>query len=118
ITADVDPSLTGTVTNTATVASSTTDPDETNNTGTADSGLAPSAALSVAKTVAEAEVVAGGTMTYQLAVRNDGSSTAADVVLTDELPAQVAALAVSDPRCEVTDGVLTCALGDLLPGAV
>ena len=82
------PNQATTLTNTATVASATSDPDPSNNTDTADTAVNASADLSVTKT-GPANVTAGGTVTYTVDAANAGPSDAANVSLVDALPAGV-----------------------------
>ncbi len=77
----------GTVTNTATVSSSTTDPNATNNTATFDTTVTvPQADLVITK-VGPATAVAGTQVTYTLTVTNSGPSDAQNVMVADTLPA-------------------------------
>ena len=85
----VDPSCTGTITNTATVDSITPDPDPSNNTSTVDTTINTSADISVVKSDNPDPVVAGETLTYTMVVANAGPSDALDVVLSDAIPACV-----------------------------
>jgi uncharacterized repeat protein (TIGR01451 family) len=70
--------------------------------------------LEVTKTDVPDPVTAGEDLTYTLEVTNHGPATATDVVLTDTLPAGVDL--VTAPDCTESGGVVTCELGDLLPG--
>lgn len=63
-----------------------------------------------------AQVLTGATVTYTLTVRNEGPDPAADVVLTDALPAELTGVTVSDGGT-VAGGVATWAIGDLAVGA-
>ncbi|WMJ80619.1 CARDB domain-containing protein [Clostridium sp. MB40-C1] len=83
----VDPSCTGTITNTATVSSDVLDPDPTNNTSTIVTQIDTSADLSITKTVNPDPVVAGEQATYTITVNNAGPSDALNVTLTDVIPA-------------------------------
>lgn len=75
----------GTYTNTATVASTTTDPTPGNNTDTAQIEVAQSADLSIVKTHSE-PVHVGDELTFTLAVANAGPSQASSVVVSDTIP--------------------------------
>ena len=70
------------------MSSPTADPNLGNNTSTAVTTVTPSADLSVVKT-GPATVTAAGSVTYTLAVNNAGPSDAANVSVTDTLPAGV-----------------------------
>jgi len=76
------------LTNDASVSAATPDPDASNNSSSADTTVTPSADLAITKT-GPATVVAGGSVTYQLSVTNNGPSDASGVSVTDTLPAGV-----------------------------
>ncbi|MGG5258682.1 CARDB domain-containing protein [Phycicoccus avicenniae] len=121
VTATLDPAFTGTLSNTATVSSPTPDPNATDNTDTVSGDAAPSADLSVRKTMSPAAPVPGQEVTFTLTARNDGPSTAVDVKLEDQLAASLADPTVTTTvgTCAVdADDLLACDLGDLAPGAV
>jgi len=63
-------------------------------------------------------VLPGTTFSYQLAVSNTGPDPAADLVVTDTLPMEVAFVSVSGASwsCGETGGVITCTLPGLSPG--
>lgn len=103
--------------NTATVSSTTPDPDMSNN---SDSTLTPvnsAANLSLRKTASPNPVNAGEQLTYTLLVTNQGPDTAQNVVLADDIPA-----ALNEPQVSL-DGVswstwqTPYALGNLTAGA-
>ncbi|WP_053956604.1 DUF7507 domain-containing protein [Inediibacterium massiliense] len=96
----VDPSCTGTITNTATVSSDTLDPDPTNNTSTIVTQINTSADVSVVKTVSPDPVVAGEEATYTIEVSNAGPSDALNVILTDVIPA-----CILNPEFSIDGGV-------------
>src|SRR5205807_2301427 len=77
-----------TITNTATVASSTPDTNPANNTSTTTATVATSADVAVTKT-APATATAGTNFTYTVSVTNNGPSDAQNVMLTDALPSGV-----------------------------
>ena len=120
----VDPTLTGDVVNTATVTSSTPDPEPADNTDSVTSGTTAYAELSVVKThTGDARV--GGTLTYHLVVANAGPSAASDVTVLDQVPAslQVTAVRADDAtwRCVIgeaaADGTpVLCTTASLAPG--
>ena len=73
--------------NTATVSSSTTDPNSGNNSATATTTVTASADLSVTMTDSPDPVGAGNTITYSITVANAGPTVAASAAMTDTLPA-------------------------------
>ena len=109
----------GSLVNTASLRSSTVDPDDSDDTATVTTTVTGKADLSVSKS-APLSVVAGGALTYVIVVANAGPSTAEGVVVVDELPEGFEDAVVGSPSsgCVVGAGsVLTCDLGDLPAGA-
>src|SRR3984893_2189618 len=93
LTIAVGPSVTaGTViSNTATASSATSDPNPGNEMGTATTTVgAATVDLLVNKTDSPDPVVTGAALTYTVKVSNSGPSVAANVVVTDNLPPEVA----------------------------
>jgi len=82
------PSVTGILSNTATITSATTDMTPGNNTSTATTALVGSADLGVTKTGPVTGNV-GQPMAFTITVHNGGPSDAAGVTLTDVLPASL-----------------------------
>ncbi len=116
ITVTVASAATGSLTNTATVASDVTDPDTSDNTATETTSVVTSADLRIAKTDSPDPVRLGGTVTYTVTVTNDGPSDATGVVVTDTLPAGVVQARTSG--CAEDDrGTPTCTLGTIAAGA-
>jgi uncharacterized repeat protein (TIGR01451 family) len=122
ITGTVSQSLTGpVVTNMATVASATPDPDPANNQASATTLLQHEADLAITKTVTPTSPTPGQSLSFTLTVTNDGPSTAEDAVVTDPInPAinivQVTSTSAAGP-CVVVSHVVGCPLGTVLPGA-
>ena len=114
ITATVDADVVDLDPNTAVVSATTPDPDLTNNTATADPPVATLADLSVTKTVDSTDLVAGLPVVWTITIENAGPSVAANVTLTDVLPAGLANVAVSGGGCTA----LPCVVGALAPGTV
>jgi uncharacterized repeat protein (TIGR01451 family) len=73
-------------TNTATVASTTSDPDPTDNSSSAQTTVTSQADLSIGKT-GPASVVRGANVAYTIVVSNSGPSDAASVEVADVTPA-------------------------------
>jgi uncharacterized repeat protein (TIGR01451 family) len=106
----------GAVTNTASVASSTPDPNPSQNIATFDSTIAAQADLTVSKTPNADPLVAGTAVGYTITVTNAGPSDATPVTLTDLLPAAIVFDPMSsDPSCTLTTNV-TCAIGTVGAG--
>jgi uncharacterized repeat protein (TIGR01451 family) len=113
------PAQPATLTNTAAVTSTTADPDPTDNSSSVSTDVTGSADLSIVKT-GPASVVAGATVTYQLAVANSGPSDAVAVSVTDTLPAGVSFLSASGGGWSCTnsgDSSVTCTRPGLGAGA-
>ncbi|EJO5349606.1 DUF11 domain-containing protein, partial [Clostridium botulinum] len=96
----VDPSCTGTITNIATVDSTTPDPDPTNNESRIITPIETSADLSIVKTSNPDSVVAGEEVEYTITVSSAGPSNALDVTLTDVIPA-----CILNPEFSIDGGV-------------
>jgi len=113
----------GSLSNTASVSSSTTDPVPGNNSATAivtvDAGAAL-ADLSLTKTDSPDPATVGSNLTYTITVRNNGPATAAGVRLGDTLPSSVTLVSsnASQGNCGAGTGVVSvlCELGSLASG--
>lgn len=118
VVARVPSSFTGQVSNTATVTSSTRDPDPTNNEDRETVPSGPQADLSITKTPSVDTIGVGGQLFYTLAIRNDGPSDARGVVVTDVAGAGLTLLSAesSQGSCTVTAGSASCRLGTLAAG--
>ncbi|MCP4168020.1 MAG: DUF11 domain-containing protein, partial [Chloroflexi bacterium] len=97
--------------NTATVFSNTPDPDEENNSDTAQTVVDIEADLNISKDANPDPAVPGETLTYVLTVRNTGPSAAQNVIVTDDLPAGFILTSVSSSQGDCD--VLPCNLGTL-----
>ena len=75
--------------------------------------------LSVTSTASPDPVMLGGSWTHSIQVKNVGPATATGVTLTDPVPSGLAFVSADSDRgtCELSAGVITCALGDLSSGA-
>ncbi len=115
LTAAIDPSVVGVVTNSVSVTSSTTDPDGTNNSFDETTTVVAEADLALTKTDSPDPVIAGNTITYTLTVDNPGPSDATGVVVNDSLPAGVTLVSTSG-CAEDPGGVPNCSLGTVPAG--
>ncbi len=105
----------GTFTNTASVTSGVTDFASANNSASAVTTNVPLADLQLSKTVATNMVFASSNLVYTVTVLNRGPSTANGIVITDPLPpgANFVSAQSSQGSSSQTNGVVTCAVGDL-----
>jgi uncharacterized repeat protein (TIGR01451 family) len=121
LTGTVDPAVTGSLANTATVAAppGTNEPNPANNSATDTDTLTPQADLALTKTASPDPVPPGSPLTYDLTVSNAGPSDAASVTVMDTLPAGVTLVSSvpGPPTCTLAGATLTCVLGALAPGA-
>ena len=104
------------ITNSATVTSAAFEPAPADNTATASTTVTCAADLAITKT-GPTSVVAGDAVPYRVSVTNNGPSTAADVVMTDEAPGTITDATPSQGSC-TTGTVAACRLGDLRMGDV
>src|SRR5262249_19716271 len=89
--AQISPSATGALTNTATVAVPPGDNTPADNSATDSDSLTPQVGLALTKTDGQTTAVPGGSTTYTLVVSNAGPSAAIGAALSDPLPAGVSA---------------------------
>jgi uncharacterized repeat protein (TIGR01451 family) len=114
------PSQAVSLSNTASVSSTTSDPNAANNTSVASTTVTASADLGVTKS-GPASVVAGADVAYALDVTNNGPSDAAGVLVTDTLPAGATFVSAAGPgwTCTNTGNVsATCTRPALASGLV
>ncbi|MBN8867901.1 MAG: choice-of-anchor A family protein [Solirubrobacterales bacterium] len=71
--------------------------------------------LKITKIADHPEVVEGGQVIFTLSVKNEGDAAAADVVVSDDVPAGLNILSVDAP-CTYTGQHVTCAAGTLAAG--
>ena len=110
------PSGAGTLSNTATVSSSTSDPASGNNSDTEGTTVSPSADLSIAKSDSADPVTAGTDLTYAVVITNGGPSSATSVVATDPVPAGTSFVSADGGGTE-SGGTVTWNLGTIANGA-
>jgi len=125
VTIVVTPTATGTLSNTASVSSSTTDPVSGNNTtAPATTTVDPATVLTdlaVTQTAAPSPVQVGLPVTYTITVTNNGPGTATGVTVTDTLPTTPTntfdSVTPSQGTCTApSGGVFTCDLGTIVNG--
>lgn len=122
VVAKVDPARTQSVVNAATVTTTTPDPVVPNNRDEVTVPVAPTADVSIVKSVDGGVVQGTDTVTYTLRAHNNGPSTAQSVKVSDAVPSEltdVTATIVGPPSvpCTVTGQQVDCAVGTLAPGA-
>ena len=117
VTCNINSAATGTLSNTATISGSETDPNAGNNSATdADTVLSPETDLSIVKDDGGAPFVPGSNLTYTLTVTNNGPSDSTGGTITDVLPAGLTFVS-STSGCTEAGGTVTCSFGALANGA-
>ncbi len=108
---------TGPLSNTANVTTTSTDPTTPNTSSASTTITAGNADLSITKNPLPPPYGTGGALTYTIAVANAGLAAAANVIVTDVLPAGTAFVSAtpSQGSCSGTTTV-TCTLGTLANG--
>ncbi|PYX34324.1 MAG: hypothetical protein DMG80_02830 [Acidobacteria bacterium] len=111
------------ITDTATVATTTGDPNGTNNSASSQIAVGTSADLSITSVDNPDPVLAGSNITYTQALTNPGPSNAANVTFTEPIPANTNFRAFVPPvgwTCNSLvvggTGTLTCTIASLAPG--
>ncbi|GHB58136.1 FG-GAP-like repeat-containing protein [Persicitalea jodogahamensis] len=91
VSANISPSATGTLSNTATVSTpqGVSDPVSGNNSATDSDQLSPSADLSIAKTDGVTTATPGGSVTYTITASNAGPSSVVGATVADTYPASL-----------------------------
>ena len=107
------PGTSGLLHNNGMVSSDVADPNNSNNLATTRTAVEAQADLVISKTDSPDPVVAGGLLSYEVTIRNDGPSTAIDTELTDSLPAEVTFI-----QATVSNGAGTCVLLEVPPNTV
>jgi uncharacterized repeat protein (TIGR01451 family) len=118
VVASIDPSATGSVSNTVTV-SAASDTNPANDSATDTDTLTPQCDVGVTKSDGVTSVVPGTTTTYTIVVSNSASSpsTATNVQVSDLLPAGVTSLTWSGNGHSNVSGALRDTIASLAPGA-
>jgi uncharacterized repeat protein (TIGR01451 family) len=108
----------GTLSNSAGVESTTSDPNTSNNAVTELTTVATQADLAIAKADDPAPVDAGGLLTYTLTVTNNGPSDASGVVVSDDLR-QEASFVSASAGCayDSIEHSVDCSVGPLIADA-
>ncbi|MEM6795390.1 MAG: DUF11 domain-containing protein, partial [Acidobacteriota bacterium] len=104
---DVDPGVTATLSNTATVSGNEADPNSSNNADTETTGVAASTDLALAKSDSQDPAIAGSQLTYTLEVTNGGPSSSTGATVEDALPTGTSFVSSAD-GCTVSEGVVSC----------
>lgn len=120
ITVDVASSVAaaGVLTNTASIASDTNDPDPGNNSSSDDVPVERDSELSIVKYDIVDPVVAGGTIQWVVMVSNSGPSDAANVTITDSLPSGLTLVSVDDTtNCSTASNTVSCSFPTVANGA-
>tara|TARA_B100000749_G_scaffold122558_1_gene93561 strand:- start:44 stop:616 length:573 start_codon:yes stop_codon:yes gene_type:complete len=118
LTALVDAGLSGTITNTATVTTTSEDVESQNNAGSASVVVLQNPDLSLIKIASGTSVPVGGLLTYTLTITNLGPSTSTESTVTDVLPSRLALTATTTVGATcVEESIVTCLVGSLASGA-
>ena len=111
-----DPS---TITNTVEVVANEEDPTPANNMATEDTTVnPPSADMNVTTSSSPASPMVNEQVTYTVTVTNDGPSDNTGVVITVTLPPEATfqSVTIEQGTCDVSNGTVTCTIGDLAAG--
>ena len=102
----------GTLVNTLTGTENESDPNPANNTASWSTTVTQptTADISVSKSASPGPYYVGQTFNYYLFFGNDGPADATNVVITDQLPAQVQFVSAETP-CTASGNLVTCNLG-------
>ncbi|HOO84605.1 MAG TPA: gliding motility-associated C-terminal domain-containing protein, partial [Prolixibacteraceae bacterium] len=101
--------------NTATVYSSTTDPDYENNTSTVTTIVSSDNEYIISKTASVSTVKAGDEFSYSINVENLGPSNVQNFMVTDQLPPQLQ-LVETIPQAQFSNGILLWNIEDFVVG--
>jgi len=114
-TCNISGTATGTLVNTATVSSGTTDPAAGNNSATDTDTLTAQFDLAITKTDGQTSINAGSATTYTIVVSNSGPSSAVGASVADTFPAQLLSpswTCVASPGSSCTAGPVSGNLSD------
>ena len=116
VTIVVTPTVAGTITNSASVQSSSLDFNSANDTATALTTVKLVSDLVLSKTASTDSATVGKRLTYTLTVTNNGPDAASGVVVTDTLPTDtdVKFVSVTPSLCTVSGSTVTCNLSGSL----
>ncbi len=119
LTAQVLTSTSGTITNAVSISAATPDGLTLNNTATADVTVTPGTDLRMTKSVSANPLASGQAMSFTLQPRNAGPQTAADVTVSDTLPAGFTGISASGTNwsCAVAGSTVTCTRTSMPVGA-
>lgn len=115
----VQASAAGSVNNSVTVSAAETDPNLANNTASATTSVVVLADLAVTQTATPNPASVGTDLIFNIAVSNNGPSSATAVSMADSLPATVTFVSATPTQgsCAQAGGAVNCALGSLASGA-
>jgi uncharacterized repeat protein (TIGR01451 family) len=119
VTGRVASSVTECLANTATVTSTTPDPNTANNSSAVCPPVEPQSGLSITKTPSRTELPAGGgQVMYTLVVKNNGPSDDPGVTVSDPLAAGLTLVSAepSQGSCSTAGNTVSCDLGRLVDG--
>jgi len=118
VTLTVRPTIAGSLTNTASIASAASDPVPANNSASVVTTVNPATDLSVSQIAQPTTTLVASNVTFTVTVTNRGPVTASGVTLTDALPLPFTLLSAvpSQGSCTLSGGILTCNLGSLANG--
>ena len=112
VTITVNPTVAGTLIDSAEVKSDELDPNPNNNTSSSSNLVSP-VDLAVAMTGSPNPVLVGQQLTYVVTVKNNGPATATNVHFTDTLPAGVTPVSVASSQGSVVRNSSTTVAGNL-----
>src|SRR5690349_16515449 len=112
MTVKVDPSRLANLSNTATVSSTTTDPNPGDESASEATQVNTAADLHISKSDSPDPVLAGNNLTYTITVSNNGPSVARNVQVSDAVPAGTSFVS-ADAGGTNTAGTVSWSLGDL-----